>query len=117
MKARTKNVTAGGRCVQGSARLLRGAMVRPKGDPTNRRVGYRITEGEAAAEQELVRRHAKATGGSSQSGNAWFRWLLREEAKRQGLEIVEPPPPAATPTPASEKPRRSTSRSRPGRSS
>jgi len=51
-------------------------------------IGIRLTLGEKAAVDELVRRRHEETGDDSIAG--WFRVLLRREAKAAGVEILEP---------------------------
>ncbi|XXX78588.1 hypothetical protein WMF30_07415 [Sorangium sp. So ce134] len=68
------------------------AKRRPDVQATERAV-YRVTRGEREALKKLAERHGeklRALGVSAGSENAWFRALLRREAEREGIEIVEP---------------------------
>ena len=82
-------------------------MARPK-DPIEKSVQFhaRITPGEGAVLEELVKRWAAEMAAQSVPVSAdrtvWFRGLLRREAGRYGLTITEPPqltPPAPDPAP------------------
>src|SRR5262245_47271428 len=74
-------------------------------------VNFRVSAGEKAAIEALVRRRHEEQGDDGASG--WFRWIVRREARAAGIEIVEPgeggaptsaaPEPAKKPTPKSPK--------------
>lgn len=96
-------------------------MPRPKGPPLTREKHYRCTEEEARLEEAIVQRYAEEIGGSSQSGTAWYRSMLKREAKRWKVRTGDVggggSQPEAAPAPAPKTPRRrATSGTRPGRS-
>jgi hypothetical protein len=64
-------------------------MARPKGPDLTREKHYRCTEEEARLEEAIVQRYAEQIGGSSQSGTAWFRAMLKREAKRLGIRLAD----------------------------
>ncbi|WP_437831421.1 hypothetical protein [Sorangium sp. So ce1153] len=70
-------------------------MARPKGPDLTREKHYRCTEEEARLEQAIVQLYAEKIGGSSQSGTAWFRSMLRREAKRLGIRLTDVAAPAS----------------------
>jgi hypothetical protein len=56
----------------------------------------RTTAGERAAIDEMIRRWAAERGPVGAEGlTTWFRTVVREMAKAQGIEVVDeaPPPP------------------------
>jgi hypothetical protein len=84
-------------------------MARPK-DIVSKGVQFhsRITAGEAEAIEKLVRL-AHAEDSLVDDRTSWFRWLVKREAKRLGVTIVEPGAPAAPapePTPVAPKKKR-----------
>lgn len=48
-------------------------------------MGFRISAGERAAVEELIRRRHAETGDDSASG--WFRALVRREANEAGVRV------------------------------
>ncbi len=106
--ARTANVpTPRDGCGADSVGLRRRRMARPKGPDLTREKHYRCTEEEARLEEAIVQRYAEQIGGSSQSGTAWFRAMLKREAKRLGIRLADVAAPGAgEEATAAGKPRR-----------
>lgn len=76
-------------------------MPRPR-DPIAKSVQFhaRVTPGEDAAVDEMVRLWAIENPLMGGDRTRWFRALLRREAERQGVPIVEPAAQASAPVSA-----------------